>query len=535
MTWKPNPSAPNYSQEDAPTVRTVPPMGRRVNAHSETPTAPIEHTGPVTIPPFSRIEDLRGGEGRSIVFRPDRFRARDLILNEPLKIQVDGKPFILDDIAVAGLAYKMPANKAVIAENQVVAVEVQLRRETVYAGQAKVVRIDRRVGSSWRVALELLSGFIDLPMVRELDEVQRFRQLLNDGASAQRQQVPVPYQAIIAEMVHFITTWEAALLRRQYKIMSDGNDIELRLRKLTDQVFEAIVDEWRGLVGQAGTLIERLAPTGSVRDDIKRYTETMVTARLLGAPLVHQAFEKPMGYPGDYRTMHQIYANQRTGSTPMAAVVQGLLCDDIMSRGVRSRKDFMKQTLGAIISQNSGRPLRILSLGCGPAREVSELVAEWPDSSPDVEWVLVDQEIDALRDAHDSTYRAVSSRKSTGRVRCLHLSFAQMVEDPSEGMGDTPFDVIYCTGLTDYLDRDKARQMVDMLLGRVVSSGHLIVANALSPSAWNWACEFLLDWRLVYRTQADLRTLVTSAAPVATVTVDQEPQGVFGFLHLRKR
>lgn len=535
MTWKPEPDGAGGQLDEALTELSVPVSRSPMAAAAEPPTGPTVRQSPQSVPPFARIEDLRGGEGRNIVFRPDRFRARDLIQNEPLKIQVDGKPFILDDIAVAGLAYKMPANKVAIVEGQVVTVEVLLRREPIYTGQAKVVRIDKPGGGSWRVALELLNGFIDLPMVRELDETQRFRQLLDDGARAQRQQVPAAYQAIITEMAHFISTWESALVGRQQKIEAAGNDVERRLRSLTDQVYDAIVDEWRGLVSQAGALTERLAPAGAVRDDIKRYTETMVTTRLLGAPLVHQAFEKPLGYPGDYRTMHQIYANQRTGSTPMAAVVQGLLCDDIMSRGVRSRKDAMKDILGAIIRASAGRPLRILSLGCGPAREVSELVAEWPAGGPDVEWVLVDQEIDALRDAHDSTFRALASRTSPGRVRCLHLSFAQMVADPGEGLGDTLFDVIYTTGLTDYLERGKAQQMVDMLLGRVVSGGHLIVANALSPSAWSWACEYLLDWRLVYRTQTDLRALVNSAAPVATVTVDQEPQGVFGFLHLRKR
>jgi extracellular factor (EF) 3-hydroxypalmitic acid methyl ester biosynthesis protein len=475
-----------------------------------------------------------GGAGNNILFRPERFRARELIPGEPLRIEVNGRRFLLEDVAVAGLAFKMPQKDAPLVQGAPVEIRVLLRREPVYEGRAKVVRVESPPGRAHRVALELLEGFIDLPSVRELDATQRFKALLHTGASARREAVPAPYRALIGDMVHFLSTWGEALANRTRAIVQSETEVEARLRTLSQEVFESVVGEWRALSDQGGALAERLATSPDRREAMKRYTETMLTQRVLDAPLVHQAFEKPLGYPGDYRTMHQIYGNQLVGPTPMAAVVQGLLCDDRMSRGVRSRKDHLKAALERAIAEHGGRPVRILSLGCGPAREVSELVESMDPAGPAVEWVLVDQEIDALRDAHGSTLRALKRQQGRGKVRCLHLSFGQMVADPELGTRDETFDIIYTSGLADYLHHDKASQMVAMLLGKVAPQGHLIVANALSPSTWSWACEYLLDWHLVYRTHDDLRALVGSSAPVATAKVDEEPEGVFGFLHLRK-
>ena len=73
---------------------------------------------------------------------------------------------------------------------------------------------------------------------------------------------------------------------------------------------------------------------------------------------------------------------------------------------------------------------RLCSIGCGPAREVVEYLAETETPAVGVRWTLIDQEERALSVAYHDVLRAIDARHADCTAQCLYLSFEQLIRDP---------------------------------------------------------------------------------------------------------
>jgi SAM-dependent methyltransferase len=74
---------------------------------------------------------------------------------------------------------------------------------------------------------------------------------------------------------------------------------------------------------------------------------------------------------------------------------------------------------------------------------------------------------------------------------------------------DQPFDVIYAAGLFDYLNAGLAARLIEDCHGLLVPGGVLIVGNfslETHPSD-RVLIDWLLDWHLLYRNEADYRAI----------------------------
>ena len=96
-------------------------------------------------------------------------------------------------------------------------------------------------------------------------------------------------------------------------------------------------------------------------------------------------------------------------------------------------------------------PVRIASLGSGPAREVEQFLASGRQRSAHVEFTLIDQEQAALKYALEKTYPLLATRNSRARVQCLNISFTDILRGGGGLTQLPPQDLIYSVGLIDYL------------------------------------------------------------------------------------
>ncbi len=86
-----------------------------------------------------------------------------------------------------------------------------------------------------------------------------------------------------------------------------------------------------------------------------------------------RSIEKPYGYAGDFRIIDSIYANDPDSSGLERLYDNYFLASEI-SRSVRARKEDFKILLKELISEKGKRPVNIMNLGCGPCREIYELL-----------------------------------------------------------------------------------------------------------------------------------------------------------------
>ena len=471
-------------------------------------------------------EELMGSIGRAMFFRPERKRVRDLLSREANPVLRIGRvEHALFDVSMNGVSFLAEAANDSFAVGQELAVSLVLHGQSVFSGKARVVRTEP--GRTMRVALTLVDGFIDLPDLIRRDERGRLDQQLFDGPAPQWKRVPRLYQDVLGEAVHFVQYYRHSLDRHEAQLRSEGRDEAPRLLELAERAGSQAVT---ACMDDAETLRA-----------VKTITEVMLTPLLLDCPMVHRSYTKPLGYPGDYKVMLQYYDNAFEGPSVFAKVFHKFFVEHPLSHGVRTRKDMVVALMHAeqerLLSLGQAEPtLRVASLGCGPAREVAEFVSthrRWPG---DIRWTLIDQEDEVLSVAYQAGHRELvkAGEQARGTLHCLNLSFAQLLQEPALMQSIAPQDFIYSTGLFDYLREARAQALIAGLYERLAPGGLLAIGNAIGPNQWFWSPECILDWTLLYRTEAEMRRLAADLPAGCAVDVVKEPGEAYYFLMVRK-
>jgi len=137
---------------------------------------------------------------------------------------------------------------------------------------------------------------------------------------------------------------------------------------------------------------------------------------------------------------------------------------------------------------------RILSLACGHLREAYDCPALLEGRLG--RYVAIDQDRESL---------AVVERE----VGSLGVeTLAASVRDVLKGhIRLTGFDLVYATGLYDYLPKPVAQRLCEILFGMLDPGGRLLIANFLPNISSAGYREAFMDWWLIYRTEAELLQL----------------------------
>ena len=483
-------------------------------------------------------EELVGALGRGIFFRPERKRVRDLLSRdaEP-RLVVGGEAYKLFDVSMNGLSFECPTGHADWQAGSEVELTLQLYGDSAYRGRARVVRVKSQPASA-RVAVTLTSGFLDLPDMIRRDEEGRLLRELHGGADQVHRSVPEAYREIVARAVHFVQFYRRALARHEQRLKADAGSASERTTALARIATEALRPHWAEVERAASEAALSFLDNSKALHAAKEYTETTLTPLLLGAPMNRRSYLKPLGYPGDYQTMLYTYADGYEGETAFDQVFHKLTTEHPLANGIRTRKDYivghMQREHERALSSGD-EDFRVTSLGCGPAREVSEYIRARGSFAGRATWTLIDQEEETLSVAYRDSHRALIEHHARGELSCLNLSFSQLLSDTSLLANAPRQDFVYSVGLFDYLREERAQALVTTLYERLKPGGLLAIGNAISPNLHFWTLEFLLDWTLLYRTKAQMSRLAARLPSSAEISVEPESGQAYYFLLVRRR
>jgi extracellular factor (EF) 3-hydroxypalmitic acid methyl ester biosynthesis protein len=215
---------------------------------------------------------------------------------------------------------------------------------------------------------------------------------------------------------------------------------------------------------------------------------------------VRYAREKPRGYPGDAVLMDMIYGIDGHGLiTTETSEARQISCHWLSHPTAeavrRRRRRFASYIDGAA---RHGRPPDVFSVACGHAREcdLSEALKNGEVGS----FVGMDHDQNSLEIMQSSIPVA-----STSKSRPLHASVLTLLSHENDDLG--PFDLIYSAGLYDYLDQPTARRLCEALFALLRPGGRLVIANFLRKAKGAAVMECIMDWWLVYRSEAEIRDL----------------------------
>jgi extracellular factor (EF) 3-hydroxypalmitic acid methyl ester biosynthesis protein len=267
-----------------------------------------------------------------------------------------------------------------------------------------------------------------------------------------------------------------------------------------------LIDQWRTLWFRGNDLVRGVMDQRERREATKEFTELVLTPELRAGAIWDRSYAKPMGYPGDFRIMNQLYDWEKTGNSVYEQLVHRLGLE--VAECIQTRMEIVRASMAEVVrSRGQGRAARILSLGSGPAREIETFLSSPGARAGHSEFTLVDQETEALSFAYDRAYPHVLKLGGLSRIQCLNISFTDILRSNGGLQNVPPQDMIYSVGLLDYLSDRRSRMLVQRLYDALSPGGLLIIGNMNETPLSNlWPMEFLTDWTLQYRGDAEMRS-----------------------------
>ena len=474
-------------------------------------------------------EDLPGAKGRRIFYRPQRYAAREAFGTVLPTVEIGGRTHILDDLSMTGLSV-VGANDSHVPGTSVV-VRLQVGNELLHEGAAQIRRIDETpVGA--RLAMQLDSGYLDVPRLvakhQELMLERDFdRTIVPDNAL-----VPGDYRRHLSDILFTFREFRTIADRTEARIRAQGGDLDGKeAQDFLDRCEARLVPAWRAFWTQANALVEPIRHDADALAATKRYTERVLTPEMMGGAICRRSYEKPLGYPGDYQIMNQVYDWQRVGTTLYDKLQHRLGLE--IAACVASRAELVREAMDEEIRREPDRVTHVTSLGCGSAREVIGYLDDG-DIGGRANFTLIDQDQGALTYAYEHTYPAVIRHGGQVNVQCLNASFIQLLRTGELFGKLPPQDLIYSVGLVDYFQARRAKNFIAALYEHLTPGGLLIIGNMKDTDiSCFWPMEFICDWTVVYRTADEMRALA-EGLPGAEIDVRDDASERVCMLYVRK-
>ena len=448
-------------------------------------------------------EELKGSHGREVWVRATRYDARKLFPNVPPRVNVGSSWFKLHNISLGGLAVVCNHTTEDIPEiGEIVPLSIQQSGLPIFEGNARVARRETTVFGS-KIAFTLVNGFIEFDKLlsRNLQARIAAQSALIGGETV----VPVAqeYRAFCADFLKMFGSFRD-LLQENHKL-AKSFEREFDADAAYNACEARLLQNWRAMWRAGNDLVRGVMADPAALDATKMFTEIVITPEMRHGAFQERSYAKPLGYPGDFELMNQIYDWRRVGASVYDMLVHRAGLDT--AECVKTRMEIVLESIASVVAEKgAARTARILSLGCGPAREVELYLSSKNLHGRRVEFTLVDQEQAALNYALEKTYPHVLVSAGHANVQCLNLSFIDIFRSAVGTFGNLPpQDLIYSVGLLDYLADRRVKTIVQRLYSMLTPGGLMILGNMNDTGLSTlWPMEFIVDWPLYYRTEADM-------------------------------
>ncbi len=240
---------------------------------------------------------------------------------------------------------------------------------------------------------------------------------------------------------------------------------------------------------------------------------------------------KPRGYAGDSEMMRMIYEDAFVGPTIFSRFMHRHPIRTDAAQAVRNRRALLANAISDRIGSKAA-PLRVMSVACGPACEIADIVTD-AARADGVRFTLLDQDDDALREALRQCDEIATRVGVPPQVTTVRDSVRTMLRSKSLRDRWGGFDFIYTMGLFDYLVGPVARAVLAKLYDLLDSGGELVVGNFHVRTKTRLYMEYWMDWVLNYRDEDEMLALAADL-PTASATIELEETNSQMFLRIKK-
>lgn len=237
----------------------------------------------------------------------------------------------------------------------------------------------------------------------------------------------------------------------------------------------------------------------------KYYQELIIPLIGDAAEINNRIYRKPLGYSGDYVIMNYIYDyhdGKYLGESSYEKLINNYTCNIPFSSSNIIRKEFVKEKILETINKN--REAKILSVGSGPMRELLELLRE-DKIHKKVSFYCLDLEKRALDHVKEEIAKLEENKKKLLNIVYLHKNIVDILRNKELIKELSKQNLIYASGIFDYLKNSTAARMVKQLFQLLDDNGSILICNASAENCSHKAYfELLGEWYMVYRTRQEM-------------------------------
>lgn len=415
--------------------------------------------------------------------------------------------------------------------------KVFVRDQPVYSGRS-VVQQAVNTGTAIVCHMVLDDASFDVGFFAELSQNgglrPRFAEFLGEWQKVCK--VRPEFKLAVAEIEDYLLGFRRWMEQVELGIRSSPTSNRLQLER-------AVVDE---LAPQAipvlDTLFERFEALASdLEDDVRplhrNYIQRHLHSIVLCAPFAYRSYQKPLGYAGDYEMVNMMLRDPQEGTSLFAKVFNVWLLHQGSAAAHRNRAELLKQRLieEAATAARAGRKARVLNLGCGPAREIQDFMAE-SELSDWTQFTLMDFNDETLQHAGQALRQKQREHRRSTEIELVKKSVQQLLKDMVRADGlsrGRRYDFIYCAGLFDYLPDRTCRRLMTLFYQSLAPNGLVLATNVTPFTPNRGSLELILDWNLIYRDAAQLATLRPEGLSEEAVRIHSDLTGVNVFLEAR--
>lgn len=366
-----------------------------------------------------------------------------------------------------------------------------------------------------------------------LDLSDRFRQFLGEWQKLYH--VRDDFKVVVADIQTFLTDLNLWLQRVELDLDRLGDEEKegreaAFVREARDAAVPALERLFSRFEGVCQGIPSALLPAH------RAFCQRQLHPLMLCAPFIHRTYSKPLGFAGDYEMMNMIMRNGMEGGSLFAKVVNAYMLNQAPAHGVRSRVELLRSRLKAetLRVSRAGEVAQVFSVACGPAHEVQLFIEESR---------LADEAAFRLLDFHSETLAHTRARLEEAKQRCHRRTRLEWVQDSVQGLirrrgrggeSEAAYDLIYCSGLYDYLSDNMCRALNTHLYGRLRPGGLLLVGNFAPHNPIRHIMEHVLEWYLIYRDRGRLLAAAPAQVESGECRVVVEDSGTNLFLEVRK-
>jgi len=212
---------------------------------------------------------------------------------------------------------------------------------------------------------------------------------------------------------------------------------------------------------------------------------------------------KPLGYAGDFMIMNYFYdySCAYLGESSYEKSINAYTCGIPIAFSVVERKDFFKEKI--LETLRSKDSIKILNIASGSARELIELAEEGKIAKP-LYFDCLDLETEAFQNIKNALAKVKPENTKNLSIRFNNENFMDILKGKPILNLFEKYDMIYSSGLFDYLNDRIARRLIIRLFDFLDNEATLFVTNVKNDPNYQAYYEMLGGWKLMHRTEEEV-------------------------------